>query len=238
MTESLRDSNLESPAVAKGKIIFRILIYLVFLGIVLFLLAGTIQWTMGWVFLAVFGILTTFSAFLVPVNEEMKEERTKLKEDVKQWDKYLAGIPSLLFPLGFTVVGALDYRFGWSGGFPLWLTMVAIIIGMAGYMFSGWAAKVNRFYARFVRIQTERGHHAITNGPYQVVRHPGYAGLIVYCLAAPVMLESYWAFVPVGLIVVILVVRTALEDKTLIEELPGYSAYIQQTRYRLIPGIW
>lgn len=238
MTEISDQTNLEPVVLGKGKLLMRLLVYLLVLGALLFWLAGTVNWQMGWVFLGVFSALNIFSVMIVPLDKELEEERTTIKKDVKPWDKYLAGIPSLLFPLGFLIVGGLDHRYVWSAGFPLWLTVAAIVVGVLGYLFSVWAARENKFYARFVRIQKERGHVAITTGPYRIVRHPGYAGLGLYSLAAAVMLESYWAFIPVGVMVVLLVIRTALEDKTLQEELPGYAAYTQQTRYRLIPGIW
>ena len=157
-----------------------------------------------------------------------------MKDDVKQWDKYLAGGSSILFPFAFLIVAALDHRFGWTGApaYPLWLMGISVVLGLLGYLFSIWAARENKFYARFVRIQTERGHYPITTGPYRIVRHPGYAGLSLF------MLESYWALLVCVIMVVMLVIRTALEDRTLKEELPGYLEYTQQTRFRLIPGIW
>ena len=52
------------------------------------------------------------------------------------------------------------------------------------------------------------------------------------------MLGSGWAFVPAGLLVCVVVVRTALEDKTLQDELEGYKDYAGQVRCRLLPGVW
>jgi protein-S-isoprenylcysteine O-methyltransferase Ste14 len=101
-----------------------------------------------------------------------------------------------------------------------------------------WAESVNKFFEPTVRIQTDRGHTVIDSGPYALVRHPGYlaAGLLV--LGLPLSLGSYWALVPAALSNVLLVVRTALEDRTLREELPGYKEYTQRVRYRLVPGVW
>lgn len=89
-----------------------------------------------------------------------------------------------------------------------------------------------------VRIQSERGHQVVSSGPYRFVRHPGYAGALWGFLAVPVWLDSAWAFLPALLLMGILVLRTALEDKTLQAELPGYKEFTQKTRYRLLPGIW
>jgi protein-S-isoprenylcysteine O-methyltransferase Ste14 len=89
-----------------------------------------------------------------------------------------------------------------------------------------------------VSIQKDRGHTVVTDGPYRYVRHPGYAGSILFTIATPLVLGSLWAFIPCGLAAALFVVRTALEDRTLQEELDGYKEYAQQTRYRLLPGIW
>ena len=97
---------------------------------------------------------------------------------------------------------------------------------------------VNPFFEKTVRIQTERGHRVIDTGPYAFVRHPGYLGFFGWCLSAPLLLGSWWAFVPAVLSVVDLVVRTALEDRTLREELEGYEAYSNRVPHRLLPGIW
>ena len=101
-----------------------------------------------------------------------------------------------------------------------------------------WSMAANAFFSQTVRIQKDRGHTVATGGPYRYVRHPGYAASILFQIATPLILGSVWAFIPCGLTVLLSVVRTALEDRTLLEELPGYAEYAQQTRYRLLPGIW
>jgi protein-S-isoprenylcysteine O-methyltransferase Ste14 len=96
----------------------------------------------------------------------------------------------------------------------------------------------NAYFSMVVRIQEDRGHAVVTDGPYRFVRHPGYLGSILFALATPLVLGSLWAFVPCGLGAVLFIVRTALEDKTLQKELPGYREYAERVRYRLLPGIW
>ena len=96
----------------------------------------------------------------------------------------------------------------------------------------------NRFFSGTVRIQTERGHHVVSSGPYRLVRHPGYAGGLLGYVLIPVLLDSLWAFLPAGLLATVMVIRTALEDRTLQAELSGYAEYAQKTRYRLVPGVW
>lgn len=101
-----------------------------------------------------------------------------------------------------------------------------------------WAMRTNTFFARVVRIQAERGHHVISTRPYAQVRHPGYVGLCTLGLGMPLLLGSWWAFIPGALEVGLLIVRTALEDRTLQAELPGYGEYAARVRCRLLPGIW
>ena len=102
-----------SPApksMSKATILVRLLIFILICGALLFGLAGTLLWTWGWVFLAVFAVVTVISSFAVPLDEELVKERTTVKKGVKQWDKYLAGSTSILFPFGFLIVAALDLR--------------------------------------------------------------------------------------------------------------------------------
>ena len=107
-----------------------------------------------------------------------------------------------------------------------------------GSLVGSWAMFANRFFSSHVRIQTERGHTVISEGPYRVVRHPGYAGGLISWLAAPVFFSSYWVIIPMVLVLIASVIRTALEDQTLLVELPGYKDYARKVKYRLIPGIW
>jgi protein-S-isoprenylcysteine O-methyltransferase Ste14 len=121
---------------------------------------------------------------------------------------------------------------------PVPVAIGAVLAAGLGYLLAVWAMASNKFYGRYVRIQHDRGHRTITAGPYRFVRHPGYAGLCLFMLASALALESLWALVPAILIVGVLVLRTALEDRTLQAELTGYPEYARQTRYRLFPGIW
>jgi protein-S-isoprenylcysteine O-methyltransferase Ste14 len=101
-----------------------------------------------------------------------------------------------------------------------------------------WVTSVNRRLSTMVRIQDDRGQQVVTNGPYRYVRHPMYVGTVLFAPGIPLLLGSWWALIPAGMIIVIFIIRTAMEDKTLMEELPGYAEYTKQVRYRLIPGIW
>jgi protein-S-isoprenylcysteine O-methyltransferase Ste14 len=96
----------------------------------------------------------------------------------------------------------------------------------------------NAFFSCTVRIQEERGHVVVSEGPYRYVRHPGYVGFIVSGLVTPIVLDSLWALVPAALAASLLVFRTSLEDSTLRKELSGYDEYAGRVRYRLLPGVW
>jgi protein-S-isoprenylcysteine O-methyltransferase Ste14 len=136
------------------------------------------------------------------------------------------------------ILAGFDQRYAWTGGFPVPVQIAALAIGVLGYILVVWATARNAFFSQVVRIQSERGHMVATGGPYHYVRHPAYLGTLVYELAAPIVLASWWAFLPSLLNAILLVLRTALEDRTLQTELAGYADYARQVRYRLLPGIW
>jgi protein-S-isoprenylcysteine O-methyltransferase Ste14 len=101
-----------------------------------------------------------------------------------------------------------------------------------------WAVISNKFFSDVIRIQVDRGHTVVSHGPYQHVRHPGYIGMISYALATPFLLDSPWALIPGGVTVSLIIVRTVVEDRTLLAELDGYQDYAARVRYRLLPGVW
>jgi protein-S-isoprenylcysteine O-methyltransferase Ste14 len=113
-----------------------------------------------------------------------------------------------------------------------------LLLVAGGFGLVSWSMKSNKFFSTVVRIQMDRGHKVASGGPYRLVRHPGYLGMSLTAIGIPVLLSSIWAFIPAGLTIALLVVRTVMEDRTLQEELKGYKAYTKMTRYRLIPGIW
>jgi protein-S-isoprenylcysteine O-methyltransferase Ste14 len=121
---------------------------------------------------------------------------------------------------------------------PLALHLAGLMVSIVGYAVFLWAMAANAFFAEGVRIQEERGHTVATDGPYRLVRHPGYVGAILGIAGAPFLLGSWWALAPAALALGGYIIRTALEDRTLQEELPGYREYAQHTRWRLLPGVW
>lgn len=206
---------------------------------VLFGAAGRLDWTMAWVLIGVQVLVVAVNAIvLLPGNQEMIAERARSRKEDKPWDPPLAITMSLLGPIVIWLVAGLDLRFGWQPPVPLLLSWIGIVSVALGYALTTWAMASNRFFSGFVRIQTERGHVAVTGGPYRFVRHPGYAGMSLFTLATPLVLGSWWALIPVALTLAVTVIRTRLEDRTLQEELDGYRAYAGRVRYRLLPGIW
>lgn len=225
---------------AIAKWIVQAMLGLVGYGLILFLAAGRLDWIWGWVQLI---ILTAFMAahpiLLIPINPELLAEREKgiRAEGVKGWDRWIAGLAAgMILPLW--VVAGLDLRFGWTGSMPLASHIGGALANILGYGLFVWAMVSNAFFAEGVRIQEERGHTVVTGGPYRAVRHPGYAGAILAAVATPFLLGSLWAVIPAGITAGLYVVRTYLEDRTLLEELTGYEAYAAQTRCRLVPGVW
>ncbi|MDH3903615.1 MAG: isoprenylcysteine carboxylmethyltransferase family protein [Xanthomonadales bacterium] len=159
-------------------------------------------------------------------------------QNAKAWDKVLAPLMAVSFSFPLVIVAGLDHRHGWSPDFPLWLIVLGFILISLGYAFATWALAENRFFSSVVRIQTDRGHVVCETGPYRVVRHPGYAGNIPPLVGIVLALGSVWTLVPAAVALIIALIRTALEDQTLQEELPGYRDYARRVHYRLIPGIY
>lgn len=215
--------------------------FLLLLPMVLFIAAGRLNWVWGWVYVCIAISFTFISRIIViRTNPDLIAERAQSldREDVKGWDRLILFFLLLIGPLAMMIVAGLDERFGWSPQIPIALRLVALAIMVLGYIVSTWAMAVNRYYSAVVRIQKDRGQTVVTDGPYRFVRHPSYATGIVSYLMTPIMLGSLWALIPCSLVALVTIIRTALEDKTLLEELDGYKEYAAQVRYRLLPGIW
>jgi protein-S-isoprenylcysteine O-methyltransferase Ste14 len=204
------------------------------------IISGQWDWWQAWAY-AVSSVLAFAISRLIVARKhpDLIAERARFMEakDTKSWDRILApllGLGSVLI----LVVAGLDKFYGWTPASTLTVSWAALIGIILGYSFSSWALIENRFFTGTVRIQTERGHHVISTGPYRIIRHPGYAGGLFGYVFIPLLLDSLWAWIPAILLVVVMVVRIALEDKTLQAELRGYKEFAQKTKYRLIPGIW
>jgi protein-S-isoprenylcysteine O-methyltransferase Ste14 len=231
-------SEQNKPNVAR--VVIQLVIVVVVAPLLPMIISGDWGWWQGWVYAVVTILSFVVSRLIVRrVHPDLIQERARFMDakDTKPWDKVLAPMLALGSIL-IAIVAGLDRFYGWSSAFPVWVNVAALIVIVLGYTFSSWALIVNRFFSGTVRIQTERGHHVVTDGPYRLVRHPGYAGALLGFVLIPLLLDSLWALLPAGLLVAVVVIRTALEDRTLQAELPGYAEYAQKTRYRLVPGVW
>jgi protein-S-isoprenylcysteine O-methyltransferase Ste14 len=209
-----------------------------FVGALLFGAAGTLAWSRGWVFIAL--LLLTLGANLTLMlrrNPELVRERWKRREDTKPFDKVFGVFYLLSLPALFVVAGLDAGRFGWTT-MPSELLWVGIALHVLGLVPILAALLFNPHLETTVRIQKDRDHQVVTDGPYRVVRHPMYVGIIVMFAGWPLVLGSWAAMGVVAALAALFVIRTALEDRTLRAELPGYEAYTKQTRYRLLPGVW
>jgi protein-S-isoprenylcysteine O-methyltransferase Ste14 len=217
--------------------IVQVLVSILLIGALLFLSAGRLDWLWGWLFLAAFFLLMLASAFVMSKSPDLLNERGRRAENIKGWDKVLMGAYSLVLFTAPVVAGLDAVRCGWSA-MPFALHVIGIVLAIPAMIMPLWAMSANAYLSTMVRIQDDRGQQVVTTGPYRYVRHPMYVGTIFFGLCIPLFLGSWWAFIPCGLIIVIFIIRTALEDRTLQEELPGYAEYAQQVRYRLLPGVW
>jgi protein-S-isoprenylcysteine O-methyltransferase Ste14 len=211
---------------------------LVGMGVALFWSAGRIDWWPAWGAMAVMAAWIIATAVIIfRFNPDLLAERLGANQGSKPWDTAIVSLLGLTQLVRYIVAG-LDQRYGWSGDFPLLLQVGSLSACFLGYGLFVWATASNPFFSRIVRIQSERAHAVITGGPYRYVRHPAYAGAILYELAVPILLTSWWALIVSGLGALLLILRTDLEDRNLREELAGYGEYASQVGYRLLPGIW
>jgi len=204
----------------------------------LFIPAGTWRWPMGWAVVAVYAIWEIAQvAIVLPRSPELVAERVSGRMSDYRWDMVILSVMGLATIAKYVVAG-LDLRYGWTARLPLALQIAALVFATLGYGLTVWAMATNRFFAKVNRIQRERGHEVVSHGPYRWVRHPGYLGTLAFELGTPVALSSWWALIPAALMVLLTVLRTALEDRALRRDLPGYEEYAQETRWRLLPGVW
>lgn len=207
-------------------------IIMLVMGIVLFLPAGTIRFWQAWIYWSGFSAVTFFiTAYFLKRSPELLSRRMKHKE--KDTTKKPPAIFNLFF-IGYFIPG-IDFRFHWSS-VPVWIVITANVIAIAGYIFIVFVFNENSYASTI--IQVEKKQQVITTGPYSIVRHPMYLGMLVLLLFTPIALGSYWAVIPFLLSVPMNIFRIKYEEEVLLRELPGYKEYCSKTRYRLIPLIW
>lgn len=215
---------------------------MIFFAIALMWPAGNWYWWEAWVVVALWGVYgLAMMVYLLRYDTELLAERMKfvpIDKEQKIWDKvimlvfFVAGICLYIVP-GFDVV-----RYAWSEALPIWMRVLAMLVHIPCFILLGWVMRENTYLSQVVKIDEARGHHVITTGPYALVRHPMYIIVIILLFAVPIALGSRFALILALFLTLLLVLRTYLEDRTLLAELEGYTEYAKQTPYRLIPLIW
>jgi len=217
-----------------------LLVYLL-IPLILWSCGGDVGWWQAWIFsLLIFAAGIGGRLWAERRHPGLLAERVSFgaAADVKPWDKILAPLMSLTVVYPLVIVAGLDHRYGWSPVFPTWLTVLGLLLIALGYAAAAWALAENPFFSSVVRIQVDRGHVVCDSGPYRIVRHPGYAGNFLATPGIVFALASLWTIIPAMIPLIIGVIRTELEDRTLQEELPGYRDYARRVRYRLVPWVY
>lgn len=216
-----------------GQIVFSLLLMIA----LFFFCAGRTDLPRAWFYFGLYFVsLGINMVIFLKYNPEVVKARGEIiKGKMKWWDKVYV-VLSMLFVFAIPAVCGLDVRFGATLGIEYYLA--AILLFIVGWSFTSWALVVNKFFEGAVRIQTERGHKVVTTGPYAIVRHPGYAGMIIFYLSMPFGFGSLYGLIPALLLAAAFVFRTHFEDEFLQKELKGYKEYCKKTKYRLIPFVW
>jgi protein-S-isoprenylcysteine O-methyltransferase Ste14 len=216
----------------------REILNLVGMAVALFWSAGRVDWWPAWAALAVMaGWMMATAIIILRYNPSLLAERLVPRKGGPSWDRAILSAMGLGTLLRYILAG-LDQRYGRAWGVPLAAQLVALILCALGYALFTWATAANAFFSWMVRLQADRGQTVVSGGPYRYVRHPAYLGGIVYELAVSVLLASWRAQAVSTVTAILLIVRTALEDRTLQADLSGYADYARRVRFRLLPGIW
>lgn len=209
-------------------------VFMVVEGALLFGCAGRWDLPMFWAYLGVWAACGLIGIFVAAPG--LIKERVRPGPGGKDYATAIIVTPLWVCQL---VVAGLDIgRFHWSDSVPFAVQVSGLLAMAAAVAIVTWAVAVNRFFSSVIRIQTDRGHHLVTNGPYRYVRHPAYA-TVPYLFAGGGVALGSWLAALIGLLLVLPILRrTAQEDRVLREQLEGYSAYAEKVRWRVLPGIW
>jgi protein-S-isoprenylcysteine O-methyltransferase Ste14 len=222
----------------KVSYLFKLLLGTLFFFAIIFISAGRLIYWQGLIYVIIGLGMFILSNSVFRVDAELLKERSKPGENTKKWDKIILGL-SFLMTISMYIIAGLDSgRYHWSPGFHWSLYLLGIIFTISGQLLFLIAQKQNKFFSSTVRIQTDREHTVCETGLYRIVRHPAYLGSIIQSLGFPLLFGSLWSLVPIVLLIILLVTRTYLEDRTLQNELKGYPEYSIKTRYKIIPFVW
>ncbi len=218
----------------KKKVFIRFIMVPIFMGLMLFLPAGSLDYWQAWIYCGVISIPMFLVVFyFLKKDPELLERRMRLREKEEK-QKIIIKIGYIFFFIGFIIPG-LDYRYHWSN-VPVPLVIAANAIVLAGYIFVFFVLRENSYASRIIEV--EKGQKVITTGPYAIVRHPLYLGALLMYSFTPLALGSYWAIIFFLPLLPLIIIRLLNEEEMLLRELPGYKEYCQKTRYHLIPFIW
>jgi len=199
---------------------------------------GGVDYWQGWIYFGLNLAIVVATTWVLRNETGLVAERLRPGKGTRWWDKVYFGVSTPLYFAAVILAGVDVGRTGWSRPVPVALYAAAVAVYILGQALFLWAKKANPFFSSVVRIQTDRGQTVCREGPYCHVRHPGYLAGILFGLATPLVLGSYWALVPQALAAVLLVIRTGLEDRFLRKELLWYEDYTKAVRFRLVPGVW
>jgi protein-S-isoprenylcysteine O-methyltransferase Ste14 len=230
-------TDTENKKLSRVQLLARAILTPILLFTLLFLLAGRWDYWQAWVYIILNTLVLTLMATLFTKDSGLIEERLNPKQGIKSWDRIYFAITTPLYFIALILAG-LDARFGWSLSMPAYVYWSSVALYLIGQAIFVWARYTNRYFSSVVRIQTDRGQTVCKEGPYRIVRHPGYLGGFLFTAMMGLMLGSWWAFIPQMIAALMIIWRTSLEDRTLQADLPGYQQYTQEIRYCLLPGIW
>jgi protein-S-isoprenylcysteine O-methyltransferase Ste14 len=222
------------------RVIWQSIVGLAIMAALLFLPAGTLSWPAAWVYLIEITITSlAITLWLVRHNPALLAERISplIQRDQKRWDKVLMTALIFLWCAWFVLIGLDAVRYGWSE-MPFWVQVLGALGLIAAMYIMFLAMRANSFAAPVVKIQAERGHRVVSDGPYAIVRHPMYGGALLLIVGTPLLLGSWWGLALAPIIVLLLGGRAVMEERTLARELEGYEEYAARVRYRMIPLIW
>lgn len=234
---TIAESSTTKPRLNRNglRLFLGIAFFLAVQAAVLLLAAGTWRWPAAWAYFGVYLLCYTAGlTWVAAVNPAVINERGRKAENTERFDRRFHRLMPLLI-FGGLIVGGLDHRFDWSA-VPLVVQVAGLLLLIPALLLAVWVLATNAYASRVVRLQD--GHQVVTTGPYRYVRHPMYSGTLLSWVAAALALGSWWMLIPAAAGIALFIWRTAREDATLQNKLPGYVAYTRQTRYRLLPGVW